>query len=396
MLKNVFVVGAKRTPFGKFGGSLKAMTPVQMGVEAAKAALASANVAPELVDSVCVGNVAQTDTTCAYLARHIALNAGVPVESPALTVNRLCGSGFQSIVTAAQEIQLGESNIVLTGGAESMSQAPFAIPGSCRWGHGPLGQNMVAIDTLWDTLTDNYIKMPMGITGENLAEQYEISKEACDELALRSHANWAAANADGRFAAEMAPITLKTRKGETIMDTDEGPRDGATIDNFSKLRPVFKKDGVITAANASQITDGAGAVVIASEDAVSEHGLSPLARVVSYQVSGVDPKIMGIGPVPAIEGALAKAGLTMADMDLVEINEAFAPQFLACQKALGFDPEIANTNGGAIAIGHPTGASGSRIIAHLSHELQRTGKQYAVGSACIGGGQGIAIVLERC
>lgn len=365
------------------------MTPVQMGTEAAKAALASANVAPELVDSTCVGNVAQTDTTCAYLARHIALHAGVPVDKPALTVNRLCGSGFQSIVTAAQEIQLGESNIVLTGGAESMSQAPFAIPGESRWGN-PLGKNMVAVDTLWDTLTDKYIKMPMGITGENLAEEYEINKEACDEFALRSHANWESANADGRFAAEMAPITLKTRKGEVVMDTDEGPRAGASIDNFSKLRPVFKKDGVITAANASQITDGAGAVVIAGEGAVSDHGLTPLARIVSYQVSGVDPNIMGIGPVPAIQGALAKAGLSMEDMDLVEINEAFAPQFLACQKALGFNPDIANANGGAIAIGHPTGASGSRIIAHLSHELQRTGKQYAVGSACIGGGQGIA------
>jgi acetyl-CoA acyltransferase 2 len=394
MLKQVFVVGAKRTPFGKFGGALKGYTPVQMGAEAAKAALASANVAPELVDSCCVGNVAQTDTTCAYMARHIALHAGVPVERPALTVNRLCGSGFQSIITAAQEIQLGESEIVLTGGAESMSQAPFAIPGASRWGN-PLGKNIQAVDTLWETLTDSYIKLPMGITGENLAEEYSISKEACDEWALRSHAKWEVANAGQRFAAEMAPITLKTRKGEVVMDTDEGPRAGATLESFAKLKPVFKKDGVITAANASQITDGAGAVVVASEDAVANHSLTPMARVVAYHVSGCDPKVMGIGPVPAIQGALSKAGLSMDDMDLVEINEAFAPQYLACQQALGFDPERANTNGGAIAIGHPTGASGARIMGHLAHELVRTGKRYAVGSACIGGGQGIAIILER-
>jgi acetyl-CoA acyltransferase 2 len=389
-----FICGAKRTPFGKYGGKLKDFTPVQMCAEAIKSALGQAGVAPELVDSCVVGNVAQTDSTCAYLARHASLQAGVRIETPALTLNRLCGSGFQSVVTATQEIKLGESSIVVAGGAESMSQAPFAIPGSSRWGN-PLGKNMTAVDTLWDTLTDKHIGVPMGITGENLAEQYDITKEQCDEHALNSHLKWEVAQAAGLFDAEMAPITLKSRKGEEIMDTDEGGRKGATIEGFSKMRAAFKKDGVVTAANASQITDGAGAIVVASEEAVKQHGLTPLARVVSYQASGVDPNIMGIGPVPAIEGALKRAGLTMDDMDLIEINEAFAPQYLACEKALGYDPEKANKNGGAIAIGHPTGASGARILAHLSHELQRTGLRYAVGSACIGGGQGIAVILER-
>jgi len=371
------------------------MTPVEMGTHASKAALASATVAPELVDSCIFGNVSQSDTTCIYLARHIGLYSGVPIEKPAVTVNRLCGSGFESIINAAQEIQLGESQIVLAGGSESMSQSPFTIPGAVRWGN-PLGKNIEAEDSLWAALTDRYTKSPMGITGENLAAEYDISRDACDAFAQRSHNLWEKANEAGVFKAEMAPLTLKSRKGDVTMDTDAGPRSGATSESFAKLRPVFKKDGVITAANASQITDGAGAVVVAGEDAVKEHNLSPLARVVSYHVAGVDPKIMGIGPVPAIQGALAKAGLGMDDMDLIEINEAFAPQFLACEKALGFDPEKANVNGGAIAIGHPLGASGTRIIAHLSHELVRTGKQYAVGSACIGGGQGIAIVLERC
>jgi acetyl-CoA acyltransferase 2 len=239
-MSSAFICGAKRTPFGKYGGKLKDYTPVQMCAEAIKSALGQAGVAPELVDSCVVGNVAQTDTTCAYLARHASLQAGVSVETPALTLNRLCGSGFQSVVTATQEIKLGESHIVVAGGAESMSQAPFAIPGSSRFGN-PLGKDMTAVDTLWDTLTDKHIGLPMGITGENLAEQYDISKEQCDQHALASHNKWEAANAAGLFEAEMAPITLKTRKGEEVMDTDEGARVGATIEGFSKMKPAFKK-----------------------------------------------------------------------------------------------------------------------------------------------------------
>eukprot|EP00040_Diaphanoeca_grandis_P018302 m.96202 g.96202 ORF g.96202 m.96202 type:complete len:396 (-) comp26875_c0_seq2:143-1330(-) len=393
LAKEVFIVAAKRTAFGTFGGTLKSWTATQLATEAAKAAV-SVLPSASIIDSVCVGNVSQTSADTPYLARHVGLGAGVPIEVPMLTVNRLCGSGFQSIITGAQEICLGESSVVLSGGSESMSSAPFAVR-DCRWGT-TLGKDMALKDTLWEVLTDSYIGCPMAITAENLAEQYGLGKEECDAFAARSQDLWAAANAAGRFANEIVPLEIKTRKGVTVFDTDEHPRAGTTAASLAKLKPLFKKEGTVSAGNASGICDGAGALIIASKEAAETHSLEPLARIVSYAVVGVDPNVMGIGPAPAIRAALTKAGLTLADMDLIEINEAFAPQALACAKDLNLDMDKLNTNGGAIALGHPTGASGSRIIGHLAYELQRTGGRYGVGSACIGGGQGVAIIVERC
>eukprot|EP00941_MAST-03F_sp_MAST-3F-sp1_P004528 g4528.t1 len=391
----MFIVAAKRTPFGSFGGSLKSHSPTELGVVAARAALNSVGIDPKIVDSSVWGNVSQTAADSAYLSRHIALKVGCSDSTPAVTVNRLCGSGFQSIVTACQEIGAGDSSVVLTGGTENMSMAPFAAR-NVRFGTA-LGMDYKLEDTLWQTLTDMHTGCPMGITAENLAEKYDISREECDEYALRSQNAAEAASLNGSFAAEMAPVDIKTKKGPGVLEHDEHPRHGAKLEHLSKLPTVFKKGGTVTAGNASGICDGAGAVVVAGESALTEHGLEPLARIVSYHVSGVDPTIMGIGPVPAIEGALAKSGgLTLADMSLVEVNEAFAPQYLACEKALGLDREKTNACGGAIALGHPVGTSGSRIMGHLVHRLIEKGEKYAVGSACIGGGQGIAIVIENC
>ncbi|MBL9099568.1 MAG: acetyl-CoA C-acetyltransferase [Myxococcales bacterium] len=389
----IYIVAAKRTPFGAFGGSLKDLTATDLAVVAAKAALAAGNVSPEIVDAVCIGNVSQTSADALYMARHVGLRSGVPVPAPALTVNRLCGSGFQAIVNGAQDILLGDAEVVLVGGTESMSQAPHAIRGA-RWGL-KFGQEPKVEDTLWSSLTDTFTGCPMAITAENLASKHGITREECDAYGLRSQQTWAAAQDGGRFTAEMAAVELKGKKGPTIVDVDEGPRRDAALASMAKLPPVFKKDGVVTAGNASGISDGAAALVLASEEAVKKHGLKPLARLVQWHVAGVDPTIMGIGPVPAIRGALARAGLGLEDMNLVEINEAFAAQYLACEKELGLNREITNVDGGAIALGHPLGASGARITAHLVHELARRGGRHAVGSACIGGGQGIAVVLEN-
>uniref|UniRef100_A0A8D3A031 Acetyl-CoA acyltransferase 2 n=1 Tax=Scophthalmus maximus TaxID=52904 RepID=A0A8D3A031_SCOMX len=354
LLRGVFIVAAKRTPFGTYGGVLKDHSATDLAEHAAKAALAAGGVAPELINSVIMGNVMQSSADAPYIARHVGLRCGVPIPVPALTVNRLCGSGFQAIISGAH-----------------------------------------LEDTLWAGLTDLHIKIPMGITAENLAEKYQITREECDNYAFQTQQRWKAAHEAGCYTAEIAPIDVKAKKGKVSMAQDEHPRPQTTLEQFAKLPPVFKKGGTVTAANASGVSDGAAALVIASEDALKDHKLTPLARIVSYHVSGCDPSIMGIGPVPAITEALKKAGLTLNDMDLVEVNEAFAPQYLAVAKALGLDPEKSNTNGGAIAIGHPLGASGARITAHLAHELRRRGGKYAVGSACIGGGQGIAIVLEN-
>ncbi|XP_061673488.1 3-ketoacyl-CoA thiolase, mitochondrial [Syngnathoides biaculeatus] len=394
LLRGVFIVAAKRTPFGTYGGVLKDHTATDLAEHAAKAALAAGGVAPELVDSVIMGNVMQSSADAPYIARHVGLRCGVPIPVPALTVNRLCGSGFQSIINGAQEICVKDSEVVLCGGSESMSQAPYAVR-NIRFGT-KFGLDLKLEDTLWAGLTDLHVKIPMGITAENLADKYKITREDCDNYAYQTQQKWKAAHEAGRFTAEMAPIDLKSKKGQTSMAQDEHPRPQTTLEQMAKLPTVFKKGGSVTAANASGVSDGAAALVIASEDALSQHKLTPLARIVAYHVSGCDPSIMGIGPVPAITEALKKAGLSLSDMDLVEVNEAFAPQFLAVSKALGLDPEKSNVNGGAIAIGHPLGASGARITAHLVHELRRRGGKYAVGSACIGGGQGIAVVLERC
>ena len=389
----IYIVAAKRTAFGTFGGSLKDFTATDLGVVAAKAALEAAGLDPAAIDAVCVGNVAQTSADAIYIARHIGLRAGVPIEVPALTVNRLCGSGFQSIVSGAQDILLGEAELVIAGGAESMSQAPHVARG-IRWGTR-LGVDPKLEDTLWSSLTDSYCGCPMAITAENLAEKYGITREQADEYGHRSQQTWAAAQDAGRFDAEIAPIEIKSRKGVTMFKVDEHPRRDATLEGMAKLPTVFKKDGVVTAGNASGICDGAGAVILASEAAVEKHGLKPLARLVAWHVAGVDPKIMGIGPVPAIRGVIERAGVGLDQVDLVEINEAFAPQYLACEKELGLDRAKTNVDGGAIALGHPLAASGSRITAHLVHELRRRGGRTAIGSACIGGGQGIALMIEN-
>jgi acetyl-CoA acyltransferase 2 len=389
----VYLVAARRTPFGKFGGALKSLSATDLGVIAAQASLESAKVEASAVDSVVFGNVAQTSADAIYLARHVGLRAGTAIETPALTVNRLCGSGFQAVISGAHEILLNDANLVLTGGSESMSQAPYAVR-NARWGTR-LGKNLEMEDTLWSSLTDSYCGCPMAITAENLAKEYDISRDDVDAYGLRSQHTWGVANKEGRFAAELAPVTISSRRGDKIIDTDEHPRPQATLEEMAKLPPAFKKDGVVTAGNASGICDGAAAVLLASERAVQQHALRPLARLRGYHIAGVEPTKMGFGPVPAIKGALKHAGLTLDQMDLVEINEAFAAQYLACERALELNRDITNVNGGAIALGHPLAASGARIVAHLAHELARTQGTYAVGSACIGGGQGIAVVLER-
>lgn len=390
--RDIFIVAAKRTPFGTFGGKLKKHSAIELGVIAAKAALEAGKVDPEAIDHVVFGNVSQTSADALYMARHIGLKAGVPVPVPALTVNRLCGSGFQAVVNGAQEILVGDAEIVLTGGTESMSQAPYAARG-IRFGI-KLGQSPELEDTLWSSLYDPHAGCAMANTAENLAEKFGISREMCDEYGLRSQKLWGEAQEAGRFKEEMAPIEIKGRKGPEVFDTDEHPRPDATLEKMAKLPPVFKKGGTVTAGNASGICDGAGSLIVASGEAVKKYGLTPLARLVQWHVAGVEPTEMGIGPVPSIRGALERAGLGLDEIDLVEINEAFAPQYLACEKELGLDRHKTNVDGGAIALGHPLAASGARITAHLIHELRRRGGKYGVGSACIGGGQGIALVVE--
>eukprot|EP00980_Cylindrotheca_fusiformis_P002875 scaffold674_cov126-Cylindrotheca_fusiformis.AAC.14 len=396
-MSGVFLVAAKRTPFGAFGGSLKSLSATDLGVVSTQAALASANLDPALVDSVFFGNVIQSSPDAAYLARHVGLRSGVKQATPSLTINRLCGSGFETVILGAQSIQLGESHISICGGAENMSDAPLLARGNdARWGIS-LSKGLQMRDALWDGLTDSYAKTPMGMTAENLAKQYNITKEECDAFALRSQQTWSAAQEEKIFDAEMAPVEVKTRKGDMqIVNTDEHPRPATTLEQLAKLRPTFDPSGVVTAGSASGICDGAGTVLVASEKAVNEHNLTPLCRLVSYGVVGCDPTIMGIGPVPAIQQALQRAGMDLSNVDRFEINEAFAAQFLACAKELDLDIEKTNIHGGAISIGHPLGASGSRITAHLAHEFARdSSTNVSVGAACIGGGQGIALVLER-
>jgi len=390
---NVVIVAAKRTPFGSFGGTLKKMSANDLGAAAARAALSQTDLTGDDIDHVVFGNVMQTSGDAIYHARHVGLKTDIPQHVPALTVNRLCGSGFQAIITGAQQILLGEATNVLAGGAESMSQAPHIIRGA-RWGL-KLGQAPM-VDSLWEGLTDTYCNLPMAMTAENLAAQKEVSREEADEVALRSHQAYAHALTEGYFKHEISSIMLKDRKGnETPFETDECPRPDTTLESLGRLPTVFKKDGVITAGNASAITDGASALVLTSESNAKEKGLKPLARIVSWGIVGVDPSIMGIGPVGAIRQALERANLTLEDMSLVEINEAFAPQYIACERELGLNREITNVNGGAISVGHPLAASGARITTHLCYELQRREGRYAIGSACIGGGQGIAILIEN-
>lgn len=391
-MTNVYIVDGARTAFTAFGGSFAGVDAVQLGTATAVEALKRSGVKPEQVDHVVYGGVITTGANAAYLARHIGLYAGVPQEVPALTQNRLCGSGMQSVVTAAQQILLKEADVVLAGGAENMSQSPYSNFEQ-RFGGAKMG-DLKFIDMLSATLTDQYTGNGMGMTAEKLSEQYNITRSEQDEFALLSHARAAAAREAGVFKEEIVPVTLTTRKGEVVIDTDEHIKEGGTLESLAKLRPAFKKDGTVTAANASGINDGAASVVVASEHFVEENGLKPIARIVSWGIAGVDPTVMGIGPVPAIKQALERANLKLEDLDVVEVNEAFAAQYLAVEKELGLDREKTNVNGGAIALGHPVGASGTRVILSAAYELKRRGGKYAVASLCIGGGQGIALIIE--
>ena len=391
--KSIVVVGAKRTAFGTMSGTLKGVSANDLAVHAAKAALAQSGVAADAIGHVIIGNVMQTSPDAIYCARHIGLKAGLPITTPALTVNRLCGSGFQAIVNGAEQLLLGETEAVLVGGTENMTQAPHILRGAREgW---PFGKAPAVEDSLWSALTDSYCNTPMAITAENLASKYGINRTQCDEYALSSQQRWAAANEKGFFKDEIAPLEIAQKKATVQFQVDEHPRPQTTLETLAKLPPVFKKDGVVTAGNASGICDGAACLVLVTEDFAKSKGLKPLARLVQWGVAGVDPNLMGIGPAPAIKNALQRAGLEQKDVDVFEVNEAFAPQYLAVEKELGLPRDRTNVNGGAIALGHPLGASGARITAHLVYELARRGGRYAVGSACIGGGQGLAVVLER-
>ncbi len=389
---DVVILGGARTPFGGYGGSLRDVSPTDLAVIAAKAALERSHVDPKLIGHVIFGNVIQVTGDAVYFARHVGLKSAVPKETPALTVNRLCGSGLQAILLGANEIRLGNADFVLAGGAENMSLSPHIVRGA-RWGL-PLGEHRFE-DYLWTALVDSYNGLGMANTAENLGRKYGITREQADGFAYRSHMLAAKARESCRLSEEIVPVEVRTKNGATVVDKDEHIRPDTSLEKLATLPARFEKDGTVTAGNASGINDGAAAVVIGSAKAAERAGLLPLARIVSGGVCGVDPDIMGIGPAPSSRQALAKAGLRVEDMDLVEINEAFATQYLAVEKDLGLDRERVNVNGGAIALGHPLGASGARLVLTLVTELTKRQQRYGLASLCIGGGQGIAAVLER-
>jgi acetyl-CoA acyltransferase 2 len=392
MSQEIFILGGKRTPMTQYVGALKDVKAIDLGAAAARGALEASGVAAEEIDHTVVGNALQTSGDAIYGARHVALKAGVPADRPALTVNRLCGSGIQSVVSGAHMILLGEARTALVGGMESMSMAPHVIYGA-RSGFG-LGQGKLE-DSLMVALLDTYCNTTMAGTAENLARRYEISREEQDAYALRSQAEAKRAQDAGVFAEEIVPVEVKTRKGVKVVEADDHLRPDTTLEVLAKLPTAFSKDGFVTAGNASGIVDGAAALVIAGADYVREKGVTPAGRIVSWAYAGVEPDVMGIGPVPAIRKALEKASLRLEDIDLVEVNEAFACQYLAVEKELGLDRSKTNVNGGAIALGHPLGASGTRLVLTALGELKRRGGRYGLASACIGGGQGIAIIFER-
>lgn len=392
--RDVVFLSAVRTPFGTFGGALKDVPVLDLAVTASRAAIERAGIDASDVDQAIFGNVLYTTRDSIYFARHVALKSGCRQEIPALSLNRLCGSGFQAVVSGASEILLGEADVCLVGGADSMSQAPHIARG-LRWGVR-LGQAPVLDDLLWESLRDAHCDLTMGETAERLATRHSLDREWVDAYALRSQQLTKKAWDDGIFDDEVIPVTVRnarTRQDEAF-SRDEHMRPETTAEGLAKLKPVFDPKGVVTAGNASGIGDGAGSMVIAGSDWASERGLKPLGRLVSWGLAGVDPSEMGIGPVPASRAALEKAEMTLDQMDLIEVNEAFAPQVCAVEKDLGIPRERLNVHGGAIALSHPLAASGARITAHLLHGLKASGKRYGLGSACIGGGQGIAIIVE--
>jgi acetyl-CoA C-acetyltransferase len=392
MQREVYIVSGVRTAIGDFGGSLKDLPPTELGALVAREALSRANVGGDEVQHVVFGNVVHTEAKDMYLSRVAAVNAGITRDAPALTLNRLCGSGLQAIISAAQAVTLGDADIAVAGGAENMSRSGYLSTGM-RWG-ARMGDTAM-IDMMTAALHDPFENIHMGVTAENLAESHQVTRTQQDELALTSHRRAARAIKEGRFTSQILPVTLKTRKGETIFDTDEHVRGDLTAEDLARLRAVFKKDGTVTAGNASGINDGAAAVVLMDGDTLAKRGAQPLGRLVAYAHAGVDPRVMGIGPVPATRAALKRAGLALDQMDVIESNEAFAAQACAVAKDLGFDPEKTNPNGSGISLGHPVGATGAILTVKALYELARTNGRYALVTMCIGGGQGIAAIYER-
>ena len=392
-MREVVVVSGVRTPIGTFGGSLKDMPPTQLGALVVAEAMKRAAVKGEEIGHVVFGHVLNTEPKDMYLGRVAAVNGGVAKETPCLTLNRLCGSGLQAIVSAAQTIMLGDADVAIGGGAECMSRGPYIIP-SGRWGQR-MG-DMKAIDMMVGALHDPFDVVHMGVTAENVAAKWGITREEQDQLAVESHRRAASATKAGYFKSQILPIEVKGKKGPTVFDTDEHFREGTSMADMAKLKPVFvKENGTVTAGNASGINDGAAAVVMMERSVAEKRGLKPMARLVAYGHAGIDPKIMGLGPVTAVKNALAKAGLKVSDIDVFESNEAFAVQALGVSKELGLDPAKVNPNGGAVALGHPIGATGAILTVKCMYELHRTGKRYGLITMCIGGGQGIAAIIER-
>lgn len=393
MTRKVVIASAARTPVGSFGGSLKSKSAADLGIVAAKAAIERAGIKPEDIEETVLGCVLQAGLG-QNVARQISLGAGIPQSVPAMTINKVCGSGLRTVSLAAQMILAGDVEVVLAGGAESMSNAPFLL-NEARWGARMGNKKLVdemIVDGLWDVYNDYH----MGVTAENVAKEYGITREMQDELAAISQQRASKARAEGRFKDEIAPVEIKDRKGNvTVVDEDEYIRDGVTQEGISKLKPAFIKDGTVTAANASGINDGAACLVVMSEEKAKELGVKPLATIVSYASAGVDPKVMGTGPIPSSKKALEKAGWKVEDLDLVESNEAFAAQSYAVRNEMGFDPEKTNVNGGAIAIGHPIGGSGARILTTLLYEMEKRDSKKGLATLCIGGGMGTALVVER-
>jgi acetyl-CoA C-acetyltransferase len=392
MQREVVVVSGARTAIGDFGGSLKDVAPTELGAQVTREALKRAGVNGDEVGHVVFGNVIHTEPKDMYLSRVAAMNAGIGQHVPALTLNRLCGSGLQAILTASQAILLNDADIAVGGGAESMSRAPYTNPGM-RWG-ARMGDAQV-IDMMVAALHDPFHNIHMGVTAENVAAEHQVTRDDQDALALTSHQRASRAIKEGRFKAQVMPVTLKTRKGETVFETDEHVRHDATLADFTKLKAVFQKDGTVTPGNASGINDGAAAVVLMERGVAEKRGAKPLGRLVSYGFAGVDPKVMGIGPVIAVQMAMERAGLKVRDMDVIEANEAFAAQACAVSRALDFDPDKVNPNGSGISLGHPVGATGAIITIKALYELERIGGRYALVTMCIGGGQGIAAIFER-
>lgn len=390
-MREVVIVSAARTPIGSFNGSLSKVPAVELGVIAAKEAIKRAGITPDMVDETIMGCILQAGQGQG-VGRQVAVKAGVPVEKPAYTVNMICGSGLRTVQIAAQEIMTGECDIVLAGGTENMSAAPYLLRDArtgYRMGNGELVDSMI-----YDSLTDVFNNYHMGVTAENLAEKYSITREEQDQFAAASQNKTEAAMKEGKFKDEIVPVVIPSKKGDIVVDTDEFPRAGVTAEALAKLRPAFKKDGTVTAGNASGINDGAAAIVVMAADKAKELGLKPLVKIVSYASAGVDPSIMGIGPVPAVKKALERADMKLEDIDLIEANEAFASQSLAVAKELNFDMSKVNVNGGAIALGHPVGASGARILTTLLYEMKRRNSKYGLATLCIGGGMGTALIVE--